>query len=141
MPLCHDRQTAELTCQPASAAAGSLQAHTVVWRSSNCIDAAFKSLSTRRRLVGSRRIQCVCCLELCSAHSAACARRTRAVAMTGIIDDVSLPKVKLVGFANFVRSNPRADRFDVLKFHHIEFWCGDATNTYKRCVLCETHRK
>lgn len=41
-------------------------------------------------------------------------------------------KVKLVGFQNFVRHNPMSDRFEVKKFHHIEFYCGDATNTCKR---------
>ncbi|KAK9924138.1 hypothetical protein M0R45_032525 [Rubus argutus] len=35
---------------------------------------------------------------------------------------------KLVGFSNFVRTNPRSDRFNVNRFHHIEFWCTDATN-------------
>lgn len=44
------------------------------------------------------------------------------------------PKVELVGYANFVRNNPRSDKFPVHKFHHIEFWCADATNTFKRCV-------
>ena len=39
---------------------------------------------------------------------------------------------QLVGFDNFKRSNPRSDRFTVHRFHHIEFWCSDATNTYKR---------
>ena len=39
---------------------------------------------------------------------------------------------KLVGYNNFVRHNPMSDRFQVKKFHHIEFWCGDATNTHKR---------
>lgn len=42
------------------------------------------------------------------------------------------PKVELVGYANFKRHNPKSDRFSVHKFHHVEFWCGDATNTYKR---------
>ncbi|WIA39445.1 hypothetical protein OEZ86_005546 [Tetradesmus obliquus] len=42
------------------------------------------------------------------------------------------PKVELVGYANFVRNNPRSDKFPVHKFHHIEFWCADATNTFKR---------
>lgn len=42
------------------------------------------------------------------------------------------PSVKLVGYDNFVRHNPKSDKFTVHKFHHIEFWCGDATNTYKR---------
>ncbi|XP_050381754.1 LOW QUALITY PROTEIN: 4-hydroxyphenylpyruvate dioxygenase [Argentina anserina] len=39
---------------------------------------------------------------------------------------------ELVGFSNFVRSNPRSDRFTVLRFHHIEFWCTDATNAALR---------
>ncbi|CAM8887960.1 unnamed protein product [Rhodiola kirilowii] len=42
------------------------------------------------------------------------------------------PGFKLVGFSNFVRSNPRSDRFTVKRFHHIDFWCSDATNTAKR---------
>lgn len=41
-------------------------------------------------------------------------------------------RVKLVGFKNFVRHNPMSDKFDVQKFHHVEFYCGDATNTSKR---------
>ncbi|PHU17751.1 4-hydroxyphenylpyruvate dioxygenase [Capsicum chinense] len=39
---------------------------------------------------------------------------------------------KLVGFKNFIRANPRSDFFSVKRFHHIEFWCGDATNTARR---------
>ncbi|XP_054798014.1 4-hydroxyphenylpyruvate dioxygenase-like [Prosopis cineraria] len=39
---------------------------------------------------------------------------------------------KLVGFKNFVRSNPKSDRFKVKRFHHVEFWCSDATNTARR---------
>ncbi|XP_022727518.1 4-hydroxyphenylpyruvate dioxygenase-like [Durio zibethinus] len=39
---------------------------------------------------------------------------------------------KLVGFSNFVRTNPKSDRFNVKRFHHIEFWCTDATNTARR---------
>ncbi|POO01193.1 4-hydroxyphenylpyruvate dioxygenase [Trema orientale] len=39
---------------------------------------------------------------------------------------------KLVGFSKFVRTNPRSDRFGVRRFHHVEFWCGDATNTARR---------
>lgn len=41
-------------------------------------------------------------------------------------------KLTLVGYKNFVRHNPKSDRFDVHKFHHIEFYTSDATNTYKR---------
>ncbi|XP_030462851.2 4-hydroxyphenylpyruvate dioxygenase-like [Syzygium oleosum] len=39
---------------------------------------------------------------------------------------------KLVGDSNFVRSNPRSDRFPVRRFHHVEFWCTDATNASRR---------
>ncbi|CAH9054776.1 unnamed protein product [Cuscuta epithymum] len=39
---------------------------------------------------------------------------------------------KLVGFNNFVRVNPKSDHFSVKRFHHVEFWCGDATNTARR---------
>uniref|UniRef100_A0A7N0VGH8 4-hydroxyphenylpyruvate dioxygenase n=1 Tax=Kalanchoe fedtschenkoi TaxID=63787 RepID=A0A7N0VGH8_KALFE len=42
------------------------------------------------------------------------------------------PGFKLVGFSNFVRSNPRSDRFVAKRFHHIEFWTSDATNTCRR---------
>mmetsp|Transcript_32180 Transcript_32180/g.81790 ORF Transcript_32180/g.81790 Transcript_32180/m.81790 type:complete len:476 (-) Transcript_32180:554-1981(-) len=38
----------------------------------------------------------------------------------------------LVGHKNFVRNNPRSDRFPIHRFHHVEFWCSDATTTYKR---------
>eukprot|EP00951_Prasinocladus_malaysianus_P049794 scaffold673671_cov62-Prasinocladus_malaysianus.AAC.1 len=36
---------------------------------------------------------------------------------------------KLVGYKNFKRSNPKSDKFEMHRFHHIEFWCADATNT------------
>ncbi|KAF3776358.1 4-hydroxyphenylpyruvate dioxygenase [Nymphaea thermarum] len=39
---------------------------------------------------------------------------------------------KLVGFKNFVRTNPRSDRFAVKRFHHVEFWCGDTSTTAAR---------
>ncbi|OWM73274.1 hypothetical protein CDL15_Pgr001388 [Punica granatum] len=39
---------------------------------------------------------------------------------------------KLVGYKNFVRVNPRSDRFRVVRFHHVEFWCADATNAARR---------
>ncbi|GAV61027.1 Glyoxalase domain-containing protein [Cephalotus follicularis] len=40
--------------------------------------------------------------------------------------------LKLVGFTNFKRTNPKSDRFKVNRFHHVEFWCNDATNTARR---------
>nr|ACN78586.1 4-hydroxyphenylpyruvate dioxygenase [Lactuca sativa] len=39
---------------------------------------------------------------------------------------------KLVGFNNFIRTNPMSDKFSVKRFHHIGFWCSDATNTARR---------
>lgn len=41
-------------------------------------------------------------------------------------------KDKLVGAANFKRVNPLTDRSTYNRFHHIELYCGDATNTAKR---------
>ena len=41
-------------------------------------------------------------------------------------------KARLVGYDNFVRTNPRSDRFDVICFHHVEFIVGDALNTAMR---------
>ncbi|GMH12510.1 hypothetical protein Nepgr_014351 [Nepenthes gracilis] len=38
----------------------------------------------------------------------------------------------LVGFSNFVRHNPKSDRFNVKSFHHVEFWSPDATNCSRR---------
>ncbi|OIW16305.1 hypothetical protein TanjilG_19021 [Lupinus angustifolius] len=40
--------------------------------------------------------------------------------------------LKLVGFNNFVRTNPKSDRFNVKRFHHVEFWSTDATNVARR---------
>ncbi|KAF6147319.1 hypothetical protein GIB67_009802 [Kingdonia uniflora] len=39
---------------------------------------------------------------------------------------------KLVGFSNFTKPETKTDRFTVKRFHHIEFWCSDATNTSRR---------
>lgn len=39
---------------------------------------------------------------------------------------------KLVGHDKFVRHNPRSDRFGLLDFDHLEFWCADATSTARR---------
>lgn len=41
-------------------------------------------------------------------------------------------KRKMVGYDNFVRSNPMSDKFEVLKFHSVEYWCGDAANISRR---------
>jgi len=41
-------------------------------------------------------------------------------------------RLALVGAANFQRSNSRSDRFALRRFHHIEFWCGDAANASRR---------
>lgn len=41
---------------------------------------------------------------------------------------------KMVGHDNFVRFNPKSDKFKISKFKHIEFWTSDATNTARRFV-------
>lgn len=38
-------------------------------------------------------------------------------------------------FSTFVRENPKSDKFATNKFHHVEFYCGDATSAYKRFML------
>ncbi|XP_068655963.1 4-hydroxyphenylpyruvate dioxygenase [Aristolochia californica] len=47
-------------------------------------------------------------------------------------DAAAINSFKLVGYSNFVRHNPRSDRFTVRRFHHVEFWCSDATNVSRR---------
>lgn len=41
----------------------------------------------------------------------------------------------LKGFDSFVRTNPMTDKIAVQRFHHVEYYCGDATTTYKRFML------
>lgn len=43
-------------------------------------------------------------------------------------------KRQLVGYDGFKRQNPKSDRFNVIGFDHVEFWCGDATNTSQRYI-------
>ncbi|OMO49764.1 4-hydroxyphenylpyruvate dioxygenase [Corchorus olitorius] len=38
----------------------------------------------------------------------------------------------IVGFPKLVRTNPMSDRFKIKRFHHVEFWCSDATNVSRR---------
>eukprot|EP00249_Psilotum_nudum_P024632 c29244_g1_i1 orf=620-1957(+) len=61
---------------------------------------------------------------------------TRALAM-GQVSNLTISQdddasVRLVGFKNFRRHNPKSDKFGVQRFHHVEFWCGDACNTWRR---------
>lgn len=42
---------------------------------------------------------------------------------------------RLVGYANFKRHNPKTDKFAVRKFHHVEFYSGDALNVSRRWAL------
>jgi hypothetical protein len=42
------------------------------------------------------------------------------------------PRRELVGFDNFVRRNPRSDKFEIRRYDHMEFYTADATMTYKR---------
>ena len=36
------------------------------------------------------------------------------------------------GFEGFVRTNPLSDKIPARNFHHVEFYCGDSTSSYKR---------
>lgn len=38
----------------------------------------------------------------------------------------------MLGFDKFKRVNPMSDKVETLAFHHLEFYAGDATSTYKR---------
>jgi 4-hydroxyphenylpyruvate dioxygenase len=60
------------------------------------------------------------------------ARVAEGIGASAAADGVGRPDRTLGGFKNYTRSNPLSDRFKVHKFHHVEFWCGDATNTSKR---------
>ncbi|XP_071705567.1 4-hydroxyphenylpyruvate dioxygenase [Rutidosis leptorrhynchoides] len=59
------------------------------------------------------------------------ANLTNGTTVTGDQTTTTSP-YKLVGFKNFIRKNPNSDKFSVINFHHIEFWCSDATNTARR---------
>jgi len=39
---------------------------------------------------------------------------------------------ELRGCEFFERVNPKSDRFEVIGFHHVELWCGDASTTWRR---------
>lgn len=39
---------------------------------------------------------------------------------------------RMKGAANFVRSNPKSDRFSLVDFDHVELWCTDAKSTAAR---------
>jgi len=39
---------------------------------------------------------------------------------------------KLVGYSAFKRNNPRSDKFTAHRFHHVEFWTGEANMTWRR---------
>ena len=47
----------------------------------------------------------------------------------------SVKAPELQGFDSFVRTNPLSDKVSALRFHHVEYYCGDATTTYKRFTL------
>lgn len=49
--------------------------------------------------------------------------------------DISSPPSTIKGYNSFVRTNPRSDKISVQRFHHVEFYCGDATNTFRRFML------
>ena len=58
--------------------------------------------------------------------------RGGAAETSGVGSTVPAKGFQLVGASNFKRSNPMTDHFEVDRFHHVEFWCADATSTWKR---------
>ncbi len=64
------------------------------------------------------------------------AKRTTALTTGGSSTPAaSTHRRQLTGAKGFVRSNPMSDLFEVDRFHHIEFWCGDAKTTSSRFGL------
>ena len=53
----------------------------------------------------------------------------------GVREPPAAKRHKLVGHKHFKRHNPMTDRFPLHRFHHVEFWCGDATNTSSRFAV------
>ena len=45
---------------------------------------------------------------------------------------MSIKERKLVGYNNFIRSNPNSDKFEMIKFHSIEYYCSDSLNFSSR---------
>jgi 4-hydroxyphenylpyruvate dioxygenase len=39
---------------------------------------------------------------------------------------------RLLGCESFVRHNPQSDKFEIRRFHHVEFYCADATSVSRR---------
>jgi len=62
-------------------------------------------------------------------------RRTTTTTTTTTGTPVTTHRRQLAGSKSFVRSNPMSDLFRVDRFHHIEFWCGDAKTTSARFGL------
>ncbi|KAI5339780.1 hypothetical protein L3X38_019052 [Prunus dulcis] len=71
-----------------------------------------------------------CYMILCSPPTTTTATATTTA--SSVMGQENDSQLNLVGFSNFVRSNPRSDRFKVHRFHHVEFWCTDATNSALR---------
>lgn len=59
-------------------------------------------------------------------------KKSKSEAGSGSIGGTGPSSKKLVGCANFVRHNPKSDRFPIYDFDHIDIWCADATNVAKR---------
>jgi 4-hydroxyphenylpyruvate dioxygenase len=45
------------------------------------------------------------------------------------------PSSTLKGYEGFIRTNPKSDKITARQFHHVEFYCGDSTTTYKRFMF------
>lgn len=75
-------------------------------------------------------------LYLHKRQSVSCRNRINSVEDgLSMISTDSEMKQSLKGFQDFIRTNPMSDKISANYFHHIEFYAGDATSTYKRFML------
>ena len=73
----------------------------------------------------------MCVIALCGALLPQASRkRFQSLAMASLEKDSHMK-----GFDSFIRTNPFSDKISALRFHHVEYYCGDATTTFKRFTL------
>mmetsp|Transcript_9615 Transcript_9615/g.18459 ORF Transcript_9615/g.18459 Transcript_9615/m.18459 type:complete len:277 (+) Transcript_9615:76-906(+) len=75
-------------------------------------------------------------LRLCVLFSPALSSSSSSSSSSSVVGLASLVE-EIKGYESFVRHNPMSDKFGVLGFDHVEFWCGDAlavANTWKQAL-------
>lgn len=56
-------------------------------------------------------------------------------------EENGVPHHRVLGAKHFVRHNPRTDRFDVERFHHVEFWCAESRSEPLYLHLCPSRMR